>query len=53
MPKGADWPVSNGEMIRDGFFTCYLIAMSCWLVMFFATYPLVRRVLPPAKRPTA
>jgi hypothetical protein len=53
MPKGADWPVSNGDMIRDGFFLCFLIALFCWFAMFFATYPLVRRLLPAAKRPVA
>jgi hypothetical protein len=46
MPKGSDWPVSNGDMIREGFFIHYLISLCCWLVMFFVTYPFLRRLLP-------
>ena len=50
MPKGANWTVSNGDVIRDGFFIYFLIALICWFAMFFATYPLLRRVLPAEKR---
>jgi hypothetical protein len=53
MPKGADWPVSNGDMIREGFFVHYLITLFCWLAMFLATYPLLRLLLPASKRPVA
>lgn len=50
MPKGHDWPVSNGDMIREGFFIHFLISLFCWWALFFATYPFVRRLLPPEKR---
>jgi hypothetical protein len=53
MPKGSDWPVSNGDMIREGFFVHYLISSLCWLAMFLVTYPLVRLLLPAAKRRVA
>ena len=49
MPKGRAWPVSNGDMIREGFFIHYLISMVCWFAMFFMTYPFLRRLLPEAK----
>jgi hypothetical protein len=53
MPKGFDWPVSNGDRIREGFFVYDLLVVFCWFTMFFATYPFVRLVLPKAKRPVA
>ncbi len=48
MPKGQPWPVSNGDLIRDGHFIHFLFALACWYALFFATYPLLRRLLPKA-----
>jgi hypothetical protein len=53
MPRGADWPVSNGDMIGEGFFVHYVISLFCWFAIFFATYPLLRLLLPAAKPPVA
>jgi hypothetical protein len=53
MPKGADWPVSNGDMIREGFFIHYLISVFSWFAMFFVSYLLLRLLLPRAKQPAA
>lgn len=50
MPKNGPWPLSNGEMLPDSHFVHYAISLVCWLVMFFASYPLVRLLLPRAKR---
>lgn len=49
MPKGRPWPVSNGDLIRDGHFIHFLFSLACWYALFLATYPLVRRLLPKAK----
>jgi hypothetical protein len=38
MPKGHDWLVSNGEVIKSGFVIHYLISLVCWFALFFATY---------------
>jgi hypothetical protein len=53
MPKGRPWPLSNGQVISEAHFVHYLISVGCWFAMFFATYPLVRLLLPPARRPVA
>jgi hypothetical protein len=49
MPKGRPWPVSNGDLIRDGHFIHFLFSLACWYALFLATYPLLRRLLPKAK----
>ena len=46
MPKHAPWPVSNGEFIPNGGFVHYLIGLACWFALIFATYPLIRLLLP-------
>ena len=52
MPKGGPWPVSNGDLISEGHFVHYfLVTGVCWLALFFATYPLLRRLLPRAATP--
>jgi len=53
MPKGSPWPVSNGDLIAEGHFIHFLISGACWFALFFATYPLLRLLLPAAKRPVA
>jgi len=53
MPKAHPWPVSNGDVISEGQFVHYLISLVCWFAMFFASYPLVRLLLPPARRAVA
>jgi hypothetical protein len=52
MPKGEPWPVSNGDMIRQGFFIHYLISLACWYAMFLGTYPWLRRLLPACRAAT-
>ena len=51
MPKRHPWPVSNGDLIREGSFIHFLISLACWLALFLATYPLLRLLLPEAKKP--
>src|SRR5258708_2584507 len=46
MPKNAPWPVSNGDVITQGYFIHFLISGACWFVIFFAIYPLLRLLLP-------
>ncbi len=53
MPKGRPWPVSNGDLIREGHSIHFLISLACWYALFLATYPLLRLLLPKAKKPDA
>ncbi len=46
MPKNAPWLVSNGDSIEKGHFVHFVISSACWLALFFATYPLIRLLLP-------
>src|SRR5260221_4745937 len=46
MPKHAPWLVSNGDSIEKGHFVHFVISSACWLTLFFATYPLIRLLLP-------
>jgi hypothetical protein len=50
MRKAGPWLVSNGDWITEGHFVHFLISAACWLVLFFATYPLLRLLLPRVKR---
>jgi hypothetical protein len=45
------WPVSNGDLIREGHSIHFLISLACWFALFLATYPLLRLLLPKAKKP--
>jgi hypothetical protein len=49
MPKGQPWPVSNGDLIRDWQALHFVISLVSWLVLFAATYPLLRLLLPKRK----
>jgi hypothetical protein len=42
MPKGAPWPVSNGDFISGGDFAMFAFGLPCWLALTFATYPQMR-----------
>jgi len=46
MPKHQPWPVSNGDMIPNGGFVHYLLGLGSWFTLIFATYPLMRLLLP-------
>jgi hypothetical protein len=46
MANGQPWVVSNGDLITEHHFIHYLISGVCWFVLFFATYPLIRLLLP-------
>jgi hypothetical protein len=46
MPKHQPWLVSNGDTISNVQFICFLIGIVCWFALVFATYPLVRLVVP-------
>ncbi len=44
MTKGADWIVSNGDRITEGYFVhFYLVSLALWLVIFFAPMPYLFR----------
>ena len=49
MPKGQPCPVSNGDLIHDWQALHFVIALVSWFVLFAATYPLLRRLLPKRK----
>jgi hypothetical protein len=46
MPKHQPWPVSNGDVIPNGGFVHYVLGLVSWFTLIFATYPLIRLVLP-------
>jgi hypothetical protein len=50
MPNGHPWRVSNGDVITDSLSIHWFISATCWFLTFMATYPLIRRLLPPAKK---
>jgi hypothetical protein len=45
MPKGRPWPISNGDLMTDGFFLHYLITAALWLPLVAVTYPALRWLL--------
>jgi hypothetical protein len=52
MPKGYAWVVSNGDLIDHASTGVhFVIAAICWFALFFATYPLLRLLLPRSPKP--
>jgi hypothetical protein len=50
MSKREPWLISNGDRLAEGHFVHFLISGACWLLLFLATYPLIRLLLPKAIR---
>jgi hypothetical protein len=50
-PKGAPWPVSNGDFVSGGELAIFGFGLPCWLALTFAIYPFLRLLLPRKREP--